>query len=109
MLTLLAQATTDFSTETTGTVDTATATGVGIFVLVIYLAMLVALAFFYVFTFGNILQAALGKSKWMALLLFVPIVNFILMIIWGLEASKKNKEMGAGTPTQDSDTDTAAK
>jgi len=45
--------------------------------------------FFSLWCYGTILKAALGVPKWYIIFTFIPIVNIILVIIWGLQAHNK--------------------
>lgn len=42
--------------------------------------------------YGTLLKAALGISKWNVLLTLIPIVNIIMVIVWGTQAHNKLKE-----------------
>ncbi len=50
----------------------------------------------YVWFFGNILKLGLGKSKWEAALLLVPLAGFVMPIIWGWQAHLELKRREAG-------------
>lgn len=39
--------------------------------------------------YGTLLKAALGISKWNILLILIPVVNIVMVIIWGMQAHNK--------------------
>ena len=59
--------------------------------LIIYIALLVVTFWSY----GTLLKAAINQPKAMVLLLLIPIVNFVMIIVWGMQAHNALKEREA--------------
>lgn len=49
-----------------------------------------------IWAYGTLLKAALNQPKAMALLLLIPIVNIVMIIVWGVQAHNAIKEREAG-------------
>jgi len=50
----------------------------------------------YIWFFGNLLKLGLGKSKWEASLLLIPLAGFVMPLVWGWQAHLELKRRGAG-------------
>ncbi|HEX21187.1 MAG TPA: hypothetical protein ENH19_00860 [Actinobacteria bacterium] len=59
--------------------------------MIIYIAILVISFWAY----GTLLKAALGQPKVMVLLLLIPLVNIVMVIVWGFQAHNLLKEREA--------------
>jgi len=73
----------------------AAAGGIFIVMMIIYLAILIISFWAY----GTLLKAALGQPKVMVLLLLIPLVNIIMVIVWGFQAHNLLKEREAAAST----------
>lgn len=69
----------------------AVAGGLFFVLLIIYIAVAVV----YIWSYGTLIKAALGQSKWMALLLLIPLVNLVMPVVWGVQAHNSIKEREA--------------
>ncbi|SHF85089.1 CarboxypepD_reg-like domain-containing protein [Caldanaerobius fijiensis DSM 17918] len=58
-------------------------TFIGVLIILLVFVILLSL-----WAYGTLLKKALGKSKWNALLLLIPLVNLGVIIDWGVEAGK---------------------
>lgn len=50
----------------------------------------------YIWFFGNMLKLGLGKSKWEAVLLLIPLAGFVMPLVWGWQAHVELKQRDAG-------------
>ena len=50
----------------------------------------------YIWFFGNMIRLGLGKSKWEAALLLVPLAGFVMPLVWGWQAHLELKRREAG-------------
>lgn len=72
----------------------AAAGGFFLVMMLIYLAILIITFWSY----GTLLKAALNQPKVMVLLLLIPLVNIVMVIVWGFQAHNllKEKEKAEG-------------
>lgn len=75
---------------------TAAIGGIFFITLIIYVAILAVT----IWSYGTLLKAALNLPKAMALLLLIPIVNFVMVIVWGVQAHNALKEREAAQAMQ---------
>lgn len=65
----------------------------------IFFLIEIALIAVGIWSYGTLLKAATGQSKAMALLLLIPFLNFVMIIVWGVQAHNilKEKESSGGS------------
>jgi len=61
--------------------------------MIIYLAIIIITFWAY----GTLLKAALDQPKVMVLLLLIPLVNIVMIIVWGFQAHNILKKREAAT------------
>ena len=71
-----------------------TAAAFGGFFLVM-MVIYIAIAAVSIWAYGTLIKAALNQPKAMALLLLIPLLNLVMIIVWGVQAHNALKEREA--------------